>query len=292
MKKYYEDKKYDEVYYLLSEELRAIERNDNKFINLSDELKKVIFDTIIWACSRENTRDDLIDFLVKQPNYYKTRCVLIQLCTKLNKLDDDLVIYNKFVSTIMRTEFISNEVKPYVISMFRQGFDSIYSEEKYNELIDERNSRKVFELNEEDFIRIMEEHHVYKWNNYMPFIIERKTQKVNGDQLYSVKPRYVYRDSNSEFYLNEELIKNILCEYFSEYEVEHIEILTSHIKNNWVDYTKNIKRDEKGCPAVQESMRMMRHPGMYQGGDVTPVFKGIKVHVKERKNDNHYQLVR
>lgn len=291
MEKYYEDKKYEEVYYLLSEELRAIERS-NKFVNLSKEFKKVIFDTIIWSCSRENTRDDLSDFLTKQPNYYKTRCVLIQLCTKLFSLDDDLNIFVKFVDVIKKTEFISNEVKPYVISMLKQGFDSIYSEEKYNELIDERNSRQVFELNEEDFIRIMEEHHIYKWGNHMPFIIERNTVRVNGDQLYSVKPRYVYRDSNSEFYLNEDLIRTIISEYFDEYFVERIDIQTSYNKSNWVDYTKNIKRDEKGCPADQESMRMMRHPGMYQGGDVTPVFNGIKVYVRERKHENNYQLVR
>lgn len=289
MKKY-PDENYSKMCEFLESMFNTYEKE--KRLKITSDFKKSIFDVIIWACSSINAFDDLYDFLIEQPNIYRARCVIISFCICLSLLDDDLDAYNKLKGVINNSEFISNIVKPSAIVLLDKEFKKIYNNEKLECLIDERNRRKEIVLNEEDFVRIMEEHHRYKWGNHMPFIIERETEKVNGDQLYNLKPRYVYRDSNSEFYLNEDIIKNILSEYFDEYEVEYIEIHTSHYKNSWVDYTINIERDEKGYPVDQESIRMMRHPGMYQHGYVTPVFNGIKVYVKERKNKDCLQLVR
>lgn len=284
----------DEKYLVFYKELSDIINRNIKFSNLklSNELKDKIIEVLFWATKREYVYDDVLNYMRPYSNLHRAKHIWYSLCSNTKLLDDDIEIYSKLKKELEQTNLISNVIRPYVLSMFDSAFESIYTEEKYNELVNNRNSRQVFTLSENDFVRIMEEHHRYKWGNHMPFIIEKETQRVVGDLLYSVKPRYVYRDENSEFYVNEDLIKIILSEYFDEYDVEHVELLTSYTKLNWVSSSSMIKRDSHGYPSGQEAMRIMRHPGMYEHGDVVPVFNCVKVHVKDRLKENNYQLVR
>lgn len=284
----------DENYSVFYEELNDEFDRKIKYSNLkiSKEFKDKIIETLFWACKREYVNDDVLNYMRAYSNTYRAARVLYSLFSKTEKLDDDIDIYSKFKKVLEETKLISNVIRPYVISMIDSAFESIYTEEKYNDLVNSRNSRQVLTLNENEFVRIMEEHHRWKWGRHMPFIVEKRRVKTSGDQAYNVKPRYVYRDENSEFYLNADLIKTILSEYFDDYEVDYIEFVTSHIKENWVYSHTMVKRDDHGYPADQESMRIMRHPEMYEHGDVIPTFNCIKVHVRDRKKENSYQLVR
>ena len=284
----------DEKYLAFHKELNDTFNRTISFnhLKISNEFKDKIIEILFWATKREYVYDDVLNYMRSSSNVQRAKHVLYSLFSKLEKLDDDINIYPKLKKELEQTEIVSNVIRPYVLSMVDSAFESIYTEEKCNELIDSRNSKQILTLNEADFVRIMEEHHRWKWGRHMPFIVEKRREHMNGDQAYGVKPRYVYRDENSEFYVNTDLIKTILSEYFDEYEVDYIEFDTSHIKENWVYSHTMVRRDNRGCPADQDSMRIMRHPGMYEHGDVTPTFNCVKVHVRNRKKDNNYQLVR
>ena len=285
-------KDYEELMRITYGQLSFEERK--KRFELTDEFKTFICDVIIKACSEYNDFDNLPPHL---NYYYIANCVhgvIIDLINKMQCLGDDLDAYDILKDIINKTPYIAQSIKQTALNILTQGFESIYNEEKYNELMNERmNNRIIIFLNEEEFTKIMEAHHRWKWGNHIPFSIEENIQTATSDTLFSVKPRYVYRDDNSEFYVNEDLIKTILCECFDEYDVENIQFNTSYVKHDWVDYTKNIRRDSHGNPADQESMRMMRHPGMYQGGTVSPTFNNIVIYARNKnlKENNEYKLV-
>lgn len=158
----------------------------------------------------------------------------------------------------------------------------------------ETNDKKyaIINLSEKEFVELMEAHHRWKWGNHMPFIVEKKPVSSSYFSGHSVKPKYVYRNDSSEFYVNESLIKTILAECFDEYDIQNIDFNVSYVKYDNYDFTKHIKRDEKGCPADQESMRMMRHPEMYRSSAIVPVFYSIVIYAKTKNNDmdNEYKL--
>ena len=142
----------------------------------------------------------------------------------------------------------------------------------------------MFELDEQKLTEIMEKHHEFKWGNRKKFIIERSEGIVdfNGE---CPKLKYLYRGENdADYYLSEDEIKTILCEWYRDYDVENIEFLTRTIPTGKTRKFEP-KINDRGLPANQETMRYLRHPEMNQSIPVyMPVFEKVCVHVKE-KND-------
>jgi hypothetical protein len=263
---------------------------ENKKLKISDEFKREFMRVIAFISNMESGKKVLHGYRLN--NERVAWNIMYEFFNNVNEYSDDIDIYNKFLEYIPTSEFISDETKAYATTLLNNSFTEVYPYYKLYEFECDRKYRSTIELNEEEFISIMDEHHRCKWGDDMRFVIQKDRVPANTYSLSEVKPIYLYKNDNSRFILNEDLIKTILNECFDDYVVESIELITSYNKIEWEDLRNRIRIDEKGCPIDQESMSIMRHP--VERGIVEPKFDKIKIHVREKRyeKEHNYSLKR